>query len=230
MISRVVPGHVVDFENDELVLAQHFGDGTRAVLYIGQVGLALAAERRWNRDKNGIGLAKLIQFAGCAKALGLQCLNDRLVRYMSDSAFASVQQLNTLAIDIEANNPEPRFQRHQSKGKADITKPHDANRKIAALDFVQQRLQVSRCWGFRSVHAATFAIGAVLRPARPLRPAGKRHKTTLRVRIAVRPRSRRKAPGCHNRSGIIQPSEIAAHPLGLPKPGRSPVPDSRGHR
>ena len=79
-------------EHDELALAQHLGEAARGALHDREVGLALARERRRQRDQDGVRLAQLVVARRRVHVSALDERREPVARDVGDVRLAAVER------------------------------------------------------------------------------------------------------------------------------------------
>ena len=141
----MVPGHVVDFEHDQLALAQMGRDRVRRLFDIAQVRLAVRRQRRWYADDDGVHVPHLFETRRGAQSPGGDSGFNFRARNVPEVALAGIDAGGLLRVDIETDHPEARRPRGQCEWHAHIAKPDNADDGFfAGIQIVHCELRFAR--------------------------------------------------------------------------------------
>ena len=117
---------MVDFEYDQLALAQMWRDRVCRVFDIGQVRLAVRRQRSRDADDDGVHIPQLFETRRGAQAAGGNGGADFLAWNVPEIALAGIDAGGLSRIDIETDHSEARRPGGEGKRHAHIAKPDNA--------------------------------------------------------------------------------------------------------
>jgi hypothetical protein len=92
------------------------------VLDIGEIGLTIFVQRRWDTDHNRVHVDQCVKAVGRLKTAGGTRLRDSALANMADEAVASSKTGDLLAIDIKPGNVKAGAMKREGEWEADIAK------------------------------------------------------------------------------------------------------------
>ena len=135
----MVPGQVVEFEDEQMIAPEVGGEAANRTLDEGQIRFPVRAERRRHAYQDGIGLVGTRELSRCFKPARRHLIADELMRQMPNRAAAIIQGGDARMIDVEAENTEARLRRRAHKWQPDVAEPGNPNHPLPGSDARDQR-------------------------------------------------------------------------------------------
>jgi hypothetical protein len=120
-------------EHDELTLAQHLGDAARRALHDREVGLALAGERRRERDQHGVRVAQLLVARRRVDVAAGDQRCEPLVRDVRDVRLAPVERRDDVVEHVDEQHAAAGLRERGRERHADVTGADDRDVVVGAL-------------------------------------------------------------------------------------------------
>ena len=130
------------FKDDELSRPQMRRDAFGRAYDVGQIGLALPGQRRRHAQDNRIDFGEAAKIVGCGKALLATQPGNALGLDMTDVGAAGIQDIDLVAVDIEAERRKAFLDHRPQQREPDIAETDDPDPGLAPAKALDQGFDI----------------------------------------------------------------------------------------